>query len=150
MRAGGFSLLELLVVLALAALLLNLAPPLVSTALPGTELEAAARELAAGLRMARSLAVTRQREASLHLDLERRTFRVAGSPRVHAIPHRLRLRLITAESELEGARQAGIRFFPDGGSTGGRITLDNGRRTLGVDVDWLTGRVRILAPERGG
>ena len=37
-----------------------------------------------------------------------------------------------------------IRFFPDGSSTGGRVTLMVGERSYAVDVDWLTGRVRVL------
>jgi general secretion pathway protein H len=37
-----------------------------------------------------------------------------------------------------------VRFFPDGGSNGGRITLAAGDRKYDVDVDWLTGRVAIL------
>ena len=41
-------------------------------------------------------------------------------------------------------RQGSIRFFPDGGSNGGRITVASGERKYEVDVDWLTGRVAIL------
>ena len=37
-----------------------------------------------------------------------------------------------------------IRFYPDGGSNGGRITVASGARKFDVDVDWLTGRVAIL------
>jgi len=44
-------------------------------------------------------------------------------------------------------REGDIRFNPDGSSTGGRISLADGRRRLGVGVDWLTGRVSV-ADER--
>jgi len=37
----------------------------------------------------------------------------------------------------------GIRFFPDGSSTGGRISVARGQRTLVVEVDWLLGRVSV-------
>ena len=37
-----------------------------------------------------------------------------------------------------------IRFYPDGGSNGGRITLGAGDLKYEVDVDWLTGRVAIV------
>ena len=37
-----------------------------------------------------------------------------------------------------------IRFFPDGGSDGGRVTIAAGERKYEVDIDWLTGRVAIL------
>ena len=36
-------------------------------------------------------------------------------------------------------------FFPDGSSTGGRITLRSEVSAYRVDVDWLTGQVRVHA-----
>ncbi len=36
-----------------------------------------------------------------------------------------------------------IRFFPDGSSTGGRITLAKDRQQYHVSVDWLTGRISV-------
>jgi len=50
MRQGGFTLLELMVVLAIAAIMMTVVPPLLSSALPGAQLKSAARQLAAGLR----------------------------------------------------------------------------------------------------
>ena len=41
-------------------------------------------------------------------------------------------------------KRGGIRFFPDGGSNGGRVSLAVGERRFNVDVDWLTGRVSIV------
>ncbi len=147
MRTSGFTLLELLVALALALLLLGLVPPLLSAALPGVTLQSAARELAAGLRMARNLAITRQRSTALQFDLESRRYRIEGRSRHRSIPRGVEIELLTARSELATERRAGIRFFSDGGSTGGRVTLHRGRRALAIDVDWLTGGIRILEPE---
>ncbi len=39
--------------------------------------------------------------------------------------------------------RGGIRFYPDGSSTGGRVTLSLEGLQMRVDVEWLTGRVRI-------
>jgi len=144
MRSRGFTLLELLVVLVLAMLLLGLAPPLVSAALPGVELRAGARELAAALRMTRNLALTGERETLLEFDLATRSYRIPGNSAPRRLPRETTVQLLTAESELTGARSGAIRFFPEGGSTGGRITLSRAGLTLTVDVDWLTGRVRVL------
>jgi general secretion pathway protein H len=60
------------------------------------------------------------------------------------LPERLELKLYTAQRDIVGDKIGAIRFFPDGGSTGGRITLAAGERKYDVDVDWLTGRVTIL------
>ena len=56
---------------------------------------------------------------------------------------RLELKLYTAQSEIVDDRRGAIRFYPDGSSTGGRVTVAAGERRLLVDVDWLTGRVSI-------
>jgi len=48
------------------------------------------------------------------------------------------------QKDLVDEKTGSIRFFPDGGSNGGRITLAAGERKFEVDVDWLTGRVAIL------
>ncbi len=146
----GFTLLELMVVLVIAAIMMTVVPPMISSALPGAQLKSAARQLAAGLRSARNQALVSRQETSLVVDLEKHRFRVSGRKHDYPIPESLKIDLLTVESELLGEKRGGIRFFPQGGSTGGRITLSNGKRALGVDVDWLTGKVRILQPEPEG
>ena len=56
----------------------------------------------------------------------------------------MELKLFTAQKDLVDDKVGSIRFYPDGGSNGGRITLGSGDRKYEVDVDWLTGRVAIL------
>jgi general secretion pathway protein H len=63
---------------------------------------------------------------------------------VHKLAQQLELKLFTAQSDLVNDNVGAIRFFADGGSNGGRITLASGERKFNVDVDWLTGRVAIL------
>jgi general secretion pathway protein H len=140
----GFTLLELLVVLVIAVLLVALVPPLLSGLSGGTELRGAARQLAAGLRFARNEAVTHQREAVLTLDLVRHRFAVTGDPREIALPDSLSFHLYTAQSELFDQATGNIRFFPDGSSTGGAITVSGPKLAYRVNVDWLTGAVAIV------
>lgn len=146
-RQGGFTLLELLVVLVIGVLLVSLAPPLLSGLSGASELRGAARQLAAGLRSARNEAVSRQREATLTLDLDRRRFGVTGDPREITLPEGLALRLYTAQAEVVDAATGGIRFFPDGSSTGGSITVSGANRAYRVTVDWLTGAITIVEEE---
>jgi len=149
LRDRGFTLLELIVVLALMAILMTVVPPMISSALPGTQLKSASRELAAGLRYARNHALTVREEATLTMDVDKHSFQITGRKKAYAIPQDLKIEILTAESETKGENIGAIRFFPDGGSTGGRITLSYGERAFGVDVDWLTGKVRILDVEPG-
>jgi general secretion pathway protein H len=145
-RAGqrGFTLLELLVVLVLAVVLVTLVPPLLSGMSGATELRAAARQLAAGLRLARNEAVTGQREAVLTLDLAQHRFAVTGDPREIALPDSVALHLYTAQSELLDQTTGNVRFFPDGSSTGGAITVSGPKLAYRVNVDWLTGGIAIV------
>ena len=107
------------------------------------DLKAASRTLAAGLRQAQSVALASRSDAVLTLDVEEREFQVTGTEGSRALPKDLELRLYTAQSEVATERKGSIRFYPDGSSTGGRITVASGERKFLVDVDWITGRVSI-------
>jgi general secretion pathway protein H len=142
--ARGFTLVELLVVLALIALVIAVASPVVSNAFPGAETKAAARELATGFRFARSEAITGNREVGMVLDLENRRYGVGGEDDIHELPEEAEITLVTARSERIDERTGVIRFFPDGSSTGGGVSLAHGNKEYRVMVDWLTGRVRVF------
>jgi len=142
--AAGVTLLELLIVLMLMALVAAVVVPTFGGGVSTAELKSAAREVASGLRYARGQAIARRTESLLVIDLEARTFKVPPDARLHKLPERLDLKLFTAQRDLVDEKIGAIRFFPDGGSNGGRITLAAGERKFDVDVDWLTGRVAIL------
>ena len=143
-RDHGVTLLELLIVLMLMALIAGIAIPMFGGGVSSSDLKSAAREVAAGLRFARDQAIAQRAESLLELNLQGRTFRVPPDPRTHRLPERLDLKLYTAQRDLVDEKIGAIRFFADGGSNGGRVTLASGERKYDVDVDWLTGRVSIL------
>jgi general secretion pathway protein H len=142
--ARGVTLLELLIVLSIMAIVAAMVVPMFGGGVSTGELKGAARQVAAGLRLARSEALATRRETRVVLDLERRTFQLERDPHEHALPPQIELKLFTAQSDLVSDTVGSIRFFPDGGSNGGRLTLAVGERKYDVDVDWLTGRVAIL------
>ena len=141
-REAGFTLIEILITLAIlglaAALIVGYKPPWSRT----LGLRGAAAELAAGLREARSEAILRNRPVSLDIDLDTRRFQ-AGSGTVRQLSAELSLALLTVTGERRNAHEGGIRFNPDGSSTGGRISIGDGKRAIAVGVDWLTGRVSV-------
>ncbi len=141
---AGFTLIELLVVLVIMSMAYTLASPMISSGVSGTELKASARQLAAGLRKARSEAIAHRREAVMTVDVEARHFQLTGESRVYRLPKSVAIQLFTAKSELVSGNAGAIRFFPDGGSTGGRITVSSHERKYDVDINWLTGQVAIL------
>lgn len=142
-RERGFTLLEMLVVLviAAAAYAVLLAAPLGKAS--AADLKAAARTLASGLRQAQTTAMATRKDAVLTIDVESREFVTTVSTTPHKLPDNLELKLYAAQSEVSSERRGSIRFYPDGSSTGGRITVASGERKYLVDVDWLTGRVSI-------
>ena len=141
---AGFTLIELLVVIVIMAMAYTLAAPMIFSGVSGTELKASARQLAAGLRKARSEAVSRRRETVMTVDVEGRNFQLSGDQRIYRLPKSVAVQLFTAQSELVNSNTGSVRFFPDGGSTGGRITLTSHDRKYEVDINWLTGQVAIL------
>ena len=139
----GFTLLELMVVLLIIGLLLVLVPGHLWRSQPGLEVKVAARALADGLRQTRSDALATNRERVFTLDVAGHCFRPGQGRQLESLNAALRLGLDTARSELVDAASGQIRFFPDGSSTGGRITLTMQAQQAQVTVDWLTGQIAI-------
>src|SRR5260370_20890812 len=141
-RHSGFTLIEVIVVLAILGLALVLVvgykPPWSS----GLGLKGTAAELASGLRLARSEAIASNRSVVLDLDLIGHRYRV-GTGAERRLPGNVSIELLTIAGEREGAGTGDIRFNPDGSSTGGRIALGDGRQRLAIGVDWLTGRISV-------
>lgn len=143
MRQRGFTLIEIIMVLVLAVVIyaVLLAIPMRGTSV--ADLKASARVLASGLRQAQTMAMATRQDAVLMLDLDTHEFLLPGETEPRKLPDGIDLKLYTAQSEVTSDKRGGIRFYPDGSSTGGRITVASGERKFLVDVDWLTGRVSI-------
>jgi general secretion pathway protein H len=141
-RGGGFTLIEMLVTLAILAFALVLVAGYKAPWSSGLGLRGAAAELASGLRQARSEAIASNRPVVVDLDANRHSYRV-GAGAVRALPANLSIELRTIAAESRGTGVGDIRFNPDGSSTGGRISLVDKQRRLAVGVDWLTGRVSV-------
>lgn len=143
-KRRGFTLIELLVVLFVIGVLMAVATPAYERVLPGLQLSASARELAATLRFARLMAVTEGHETAVIFDTAAGVYRIEGAEAAHGFPATARVSVTTARSELGDDGVARIRFFPDGASTGGRIAFVRDDASQSIDVNWLTGHVAIL------
>jgi len=142
-RQQGFTLLELLVVLVILALSLTIVVPSLNRARLGILVHSAAYELATNLRAARAATQAANAEHMLVIDLARRQYWAEGVVAPRQLPQTVGLELAVPESERIGATGARVRFFADGGSSGARFVLRDGRTAAAVSVDWLNGDVRV-------
>jgi general secretion pathway protein H len=141
-RDRGFSLIEVLVTLTLVAAIAGMLSFSVVGRLDSVRVATAARDVAAALRYTRSQAILNREEKYLEIDLDRRSYTAPGKQPVE-LPEALELKLLTASSEASSDKVGRIRFFADGGSTGGRVTLIAGGRQWKVNVSWLTGEIQL-------
>ena len=140
---SGFTLLEMMVVMVIAGLMIALVPPLFSSAVSGTKLKGAARDLAVVLRETRSQAIIHNAERLVHLNLETPFYRV-GKGKALLLPENVRMAVetITGEKVEEMAKHV-VRFFPDGSTSGEMITLSGGDQAYHLQLNWLTGSITI-------
>lgn len=137
---AGFTLVELLVVLAIMGLVLGL---VAANGLPGRRvaLDRTVAELAGGMKKARSEAILTGRPVRLVVDMDGRTWSAGAAP-VRALPEDLEVE--AAATALEpGGRRAAFTFAPDGSSSGGGLVFRGEGREVSLSLDWLTGRMSI-------
>jgi general secretion pathway protein H len=140
MKARGFTLFEMLIVLVIVGLSLGLVLSRGAWRSPGLEARATADRVAGALRLARSQAIAGDHAVYLVYDAAAHAMAVDGGP-IMALPADMDVAMTTINSERLGGRIARIGFAPDGSSTGGRIVFARGVQRISVGVDWLTGRV---------
>ena len=134
----GFSLLELIVVMAVISLVLVAVTPLVNPWRRGALVDVAAREMALTLRGTRAAAIYGNKGATFTLD------GAAGEYWSDVVPARIPLPAsITATFAAGQTSLAQIQFFPDGGASGGTIVLKDAHRSAAIRVEALSGRVAI-------
>ena len=140
----GFTLIELLIVLVIAVAGLAIIGPSISSGQPSSKIKAAARDLGSALRFVRGQALASQQPARFSLDLTENSYQVEGRNQVYQLPKNIEITLVTAQSEITEEGKARIVFFPDGSSFGGRITLELEEFKKQIDINWLTGNVKVI------
>ena len=147
-RQRGFTLIELIVVLVLLAAVTALAASVMTSGLPGQQLRGDAREVAAQLRYTRSQAIVTGKPQVFTLDARTREWQAPNRRKGRLHPD---IRIVATGAQVEQARpdEVSIRFFPEGAATGGRITLQRDTAAWQVDVEWLTGEVRLARAKAG-
>jgi type II secretion system protein H len=140
-RDRGFTLLELIVTMAVLALVVGLAVPTIGRSTEAVRVRAEVAGFSALLRHARERAIVTQTPQAIVVDpAAHRVSRRAGGPDGEVRETRLLSERLTVEATPPPALT--VRFEPQGGSSGGDFRLTSGGVTYRVTVDALTGRVR--------
>jgi general secretion pathway protein H len=141
---SGFTLLEIICVLAIIAMLVAIALPAFPRGTSRTMLEAYALETAALLKADRNAAIRRGVAVATDLSSISRTIRSGASGRLLQLPQDVGFNAILASQCGQQAAGMAIQFLPSGMSCGGTIFLSRLGTTLEVRVTWLTGGVEIV------
>jgi len=144
---SGYSLLEILVVLTILALIAGIAPVAYRTITPALQTREAATELAVYLREAQARALHEGRDVTVFIDVENQRAWSEGEDTEATWSEKINVVAIVAASEQRSKALGAIRFFSDGGSTGGRLRFLSNGREYDVDVDWLLGIVQVSRPD---
>ena len=139
MRRPGFTLVELIVVMAILAGFAALVAPSFSRTLASARLRTAASDVRTTLARGRALAVAAAKERTVAFDLSRGEFGVDNEA-VRRLPDTIRLGAVLPGEERQERGSVRVRFFPDGSGEEAEISVtaeDGG--TLRVTVDPLTG-----------
>jgi len=139
---AGFTLLEVLMVLLLIAAASALTAAVITNGFSGMRLRADAKEIAAQLRYTRAQAIATGAPQRFLIDPAAHTW-TAPNERGGTIDPKFGV-TFTGAREVQPVRGIGaIVFFSDGASTGGRVQLSAKEAAWNVDVQWLTGEVKV-------
>lgn len=142
-KPKGFTLIEMIVVIVIIAVMATVVASNIGAGNQTATLNSAARELSSALRFARGHALTHSKETSFQFNLQNNSYQVTNRNKVFKISKDIEVTLDVAQSQVSDDEVGAIRFFPDGSSTGGRVTLEIAEDKRQLDVNWLTGQVEI-------
>jgi general secretion pathway protein H len=137
----GFTLAELLVVLAMIALASIFILPSVQGQRTQSALRTASNSIQAGLAEARLHAIRENRESVVVFNQVERHFANGEGKVVATLPPEIRAEFLTAKGASFYGDPA-FRFLPDGSATGGKILLQDSGTAIRIDVHWLTGLIK--------
>jgi general secretion pathway protein H len=139
----GFTLLEMVCVLAIIALLAAVLLPFAPHETSRSRLQAYALQTAALLKTDRDAAITRHTGIATLVDADARAIRSGASRAVIQIPADVRFDALLPQTCRQRAALSTISFFANGTSCGGTIALTRFDTGYEIRVNWLTGRIEV-------
>ena len=135
----GFTMVELLVAIAIVGLLMAVTVPGSMRFYQSIQYRQAVRDVLTTLGQARHQAMDKGQAQNVGFDAERGQIQFYDD--VVQLPKGFEM-TVTTVSEVNQQNLGVIRFYPEGGSTGGDIDVTSPRgRGVRISVDWLMGSV---------
>ena len=138
----GYTLLEILLVLAIGSILLTVVPPLFSKS-ERIIIKQTAEKIAHTIYKARIDAITHNSIRKINIDIHTKTILFEDSDySPFALPESIEFEVKTV-AEYVDPDEVSIYFYPDGSSSGAILILQSDRYTYEVTVNWLTGNTSV-------
>ena len=146
-RERGVTLLEMLAALAILSMATVMFAVMSDRVARRTETIRFAERLASDIRSARADAIATGERIDMTFHVEDSAYAIENAPFAFA-PRDVRLEF-TGAAEYFTASGAGVlRLYADGSTSGALIRIGSDREVDSIDVDWLTGSVRLTRERR--
>jgi general secretion pathway protein H len=142
---GGFTLLEMVCVLALIAMMAAVLLPFFPRHTSRSRLQAYALEAATLLKADRNAAIRRGTDVATLVDPPSRVIRSGATAETIRIPDDVQFEAVLPRICSRHEAFSTISFFASGMSCGGAIALSRGDAGYEIRVNWLTGRIEIAS-----
>jgi general secretion pathway protein H len=140
----GFTLLEIVCVLAIVGLLAAVLLPFIPHQTSRSRLQAYALQAATLLKADRNAAIRDRTNVATVVDAQARAIRSGASRAVIRIPDDVRFDALLPQTCRQRTALSTIDFFANGTSCGGTIALTRFDAGFEIRVNWLTGRIEIV------
>lgn len=140
-RCAGFTLFEILAVMAIVAVVMSSVLIFRRPDTSSTDLKSVAYMMSSRLKGLRARAISDGAERVAVVDVGRHFVRFEDGRAPLGFDTSIGIVVTAADSERRSTTETGIRFYPNGSSSGGTIKLKRKRKAYEIQVQWLTGRI---------
>ncbi len=146
-RAGttdGFTLIEMVCVMAIIGLLAAVLLPIIPRQTSRSRLESYAIDTASVLKADRNAAIAYRTEVTTQVDAGSRSVRSGATGATVRVPEDVRFDALLPDNCNNRPVYASVSFFASGMSCGGVITLTHLDTGYEIRINWLTGRIEVV------
>lgn len=144
---AGFTLLEVIIVLALIGIMCGFSTLFFARSLPSARLHATARDISSVIRHARVLSSLKRENQVVIIDAKDRVYGIKGRP-LRSIPEGITIEAIDPATGQVSKDACTLRFYASGGQETGSVIVKNKDKALRIDTDPVAGSVMIKAVGR--